>query len=154
MRRASLLAAMTIATLATLPASPAFADDARTVHGAAVSSLPDDTRRLSVQGRLDGDGAVSGQLSFTHLSDSGLARCTARVTCLEFNPEGMVEVSGVVLKGRTAGGTVLDGRPVAFTLDTAGAQNFSLPKFGTGAADCGGGRPETVPVTRAGLRIR
>lgn len=160
MRRAGLLATVTIAALLTLPASPAFAASpavaasARSVHGAAVSSLPDDTRRLSVQGRLDGDGAASGQLSFTHLSSSGLARFTAQVTCVQFKPEGTVEVSGVVLKGQTAGGAVLDGKPVAFTLDTAGAQHFSLPKFGAGAADCGGGRPETVPVTQAGFRVR
>ena len=163
MRRARLLATVTIATLLTLPASPAFAASpavaasargVHSVHGAAVSSLPDDTRRLSVQGRLDGDGAASGQLSFTHLSSSGLARFTAQVTCVQFKPEGTVEVSGVVLKGQTAGGAVLDGKPVAFTLDTAGAQHFSLPKFGAGAADCGGGQPMTVPVTQAGFRVR
>ena len=99
MRRAGLLVTVTIAALLTLPASPAFAvspafaASPRSVHGAAVSSLPDDTRRLSVQGRLDGDGAASGQLSFTHLSGSGLARFTARVTCVQFNPEGTVPVT-------------------------------------------------------------
>lgn len=169
MRRAGLLATVTMTALLTLPASPAFAASpafpaspaiaasarsVHSVHGAGVSSLPDDTRRLSVEGRLDGDGAARGKLSFTHLSRSGLARFTAQVTCVQFKAEGRVEVSGVVLRGQTAGGTALDGQPVAFTLDTAGAQHFSLPKFGAGAAGCGGGRPETVPVTQGGFRVR
>jgi len=96
---------------------------------------------------------VVGRLSFTHHSPSGLSHFTARVTCLEFN-DGRTEVSGTITKGETAAGVVLDGKMVAFTLDTEGAQNFSLPQIGPGAANCGGGRAETVPVTQAGFHVR
>jgi hypothetical protein len=124
-----------------------------------VSSLPEDQRRLSVEGKLGSDGAAVGRLSFTHNSPTGLSHFTARVTCLEFN-DGQTEVSGTITKGETAAGVVLDGKPVAFTLDTEGAQNFSLPQIGPGAANCGGGRLdedgslETVPVTQAGFHVR
>ncbi|MBG6218776.1 hypothetical protein IWX75_003263 [Arthrobacter sp. CAN_A6] len=167
MRLRTLLAPMSIAVLALLAPSPAFADangtprtnsstSASEVHrisGAAVSSLPEDQRRLSVEGKLGSDGVAAGRLSFTHNSPSGLSHFTARLTCLEFN-DGRTEVSGTITKGETAAGVVLDGKMVAFTLDTEGAQNFSLPQIGPGAANCGGGRAETVPVTQAGFHIR
>ncbi|TYC98628.1 hypothetical protein FQ377_09950 [Arthrobacter echini] len=63
-------------------------------------------------------------------------------------------MSGTITKGETASGVVLDGKMVAFTLDTEGEQNFSLPRIGPGAADCGGGRADIVPVTQAGFHIR
>lgn len=163
MRLRTILAPVSIAALAILAPSPAFADAGGTpnsgagashrINGAAVSSLPEDQRRLSVEARLDSTGAASGRLSFTHHSPSGLSHFTARVTCLEFH-DGRTEVSGTVTKGETAAGIVLDGKLVAFTLDTEGAQNFSLPQIGPGAADCGGGREETVPVTQAGFHVR
>ncbi|WP_147394401.1 hypothetical protein [Arthrobacter cheniae] len=118
-----------------------------------MSSLPDDQRRLSVEGKLGSDGVAAGRLSFTHHSPSGLSQFTARVTCLEFN-DGQTEVSATITKGETAAGVVLDGKMVAFTLDTEGVQNFSLPQIGPGAASCGGGRVEMVPVTQAGFHVR
>ncbi|WP_459334035.1 hypothetical protein [Arthrobacter sp. Hz1] len=165
MRLRTFFAPMSIAVLALLAPSPAFADaegtprtsaSAQEVHrinGAAVSSLPEDQRRLSVEGKLGSDGVATGRLSFTHQSPSGLSHFTARVTCLEFN-DGQTEVSGTITKGETATGVVLDGKTVAFTLDTEGVQNFSLPQIGPGAASCGGGRVETVPVTEAGFHVR
>ncbi len=163
MRVRTLLAPVSIAALAMLVPSPAVADAAgssapgagtsHSISGAAVSSLPEDQRRLSVEGRLAVDGTASGRLSFTHHSPSGLSHFTARVMCLEF-VDGRTEVSGTIIKGETAAGVVLDGKPVAFTLDTEGAQNFSLPQLGPGAVDCGGGRAETVPVTQAGFHVR
>jgi hypothetical protein len=123
------------------------------INGAAVSSLPEDQRRLSVEGKLGSNGVAVGRLSFTHHSSSGLSHFTARVTCLEFNV-GQTEVSGTITKGETAAGDILDGKMVAFTLDTEGPQNFSLPQIGPKAANCGGGRAETVPVTQAGFHVR
>ncbi len=167
MRLRTFLPPVSVAILALLAPSPAFADangtpransngsahGAHRINGAAVSSLPEDQRRLSVAAKLGSDGAAVGRLSFTHNSPEGLSHFTARVTCLEFT-DGQTEVSGTITKGETAGGVVLDGKPVAFTLDTEGAQNFSLPQIGPGAATCGGGRPETVPVTQAGFHVR
>jgi hypothetical protein len=164
---------MSVAILALLAPSPAFAEANGTprtssdasasgvhrINGAAVSSLPEDQRRLSIQGKLGRDDEAVGRLSFTHHSPTGLSHFTARVTCLEFN-DGRTEVSGTITKGETAAGVVLDGKPVAFTLDTEGAQTFSLPQIGSGAANCGGGRLdedgslETVPVTQAGFHVR
>ncbi|MEO6429469.1 hypothetical protein [Arthrobacter oryzae] len=165
MRLRTILAPMSIAALALLAPSPAFADAggnppidssasaSHRINGAAVSSLPEDQRRLSVEGKLGSDGVADGRLSFTHQSPSGLSHFTARVTCLEFH-DGRTEVSGTITKGETAAGVILDGKMVAFTLDTEGAQNFSLPQIGPGAANCGGGRDETVPVTQAGFHVR
>ncbi len=169
MRLRTILAPLSIAALAVLASAPAFADAggspnagksshasstaSQSINGAAVSSLPEDRRRLSVEGKLGSDGVASGRLSFTHHSPSGLSHFTARVTCLEFT-DGRTEVSGIISKGETAAGIVLDGKPVAFTIDTDGAQKFSLPQIGPGAADCGGGREETVPVTQAGFHVR
>ena len=165
MRLRTFLTSISIAILALLAPSPALASANGNSHisssanashrigGAAVSSLPEDQRRLSVEGKLGSDGVAVGRLSFTHHSPSGLAHFTARVTCLEFN-DGRTEVSGTITKGETAAGVVLDGKMVAFTLDTEGAQNFSLPQIGPGAASCGGGRAETVPVTQAGFHVR
>lgn len=169
MRLRTFLAPSAIAMLALLAPSPASASASASansdsgmssravtshgINGAAVSSLPEDRRRLSVEGKLGSDGVAFGRLSFTHHSPSGLSRFTARVTCLEFI-DGRTEVSGTITKGETAAGVVLDGKLVAFTLDTEGAQSFSLPQIGPGAAGCGGGRAETVPVTQAGFHVR
>lgn len=175
MRLRSCLIPTAIAMVAVLAPSPAFADSngtprtsskasasadgAHRINGAAVSSLPNDQRRLSVQGRLGSDGVAVGRLSFTHNSPQGLSHFTARVTCLEFHGD-RTEVSGTITKGESAGGVVFDGELVAFTLDTDGEQNFSLPQIGAGAADCGGGRLDTagrlvtVPVTQAGFHVR
>ena len=169
MRLRTCLTPTAIAMLAVLAPSPAFADPngtpravsdgAHRINGAAVSSLPDDQRRLSVQGKLGSDGEAVGRLYFTHQGPLGLAHFTARVTCLQFKG-GLTEVSGTITKGENATGDVLDGKLVAFTLDTEGKQNFSLPKIGDGAANCGGGRLDkdgnldTVPVTQAGFHVR
>ncbi|MBG6226615.1 hypothetical protein IWX63_003214 [Arthrobacter sp. CAN_A2] len=171
MQLKAFLAPASIAALMFFAPSPAFADGEGSFHapsdsgpstssqavyrinGAAVSSLPQDQRRLSVQGRLSGDAMADGRLSFTHHSSLGLSHFTARVTCLEF-VDGRAEVSGTITKGKTAAGVVLDGKMVAFTLNMGGEQTFTLPQIGPGAANCGGGRAETVPVTQAGFRIR
>lgn len=171
MQLKAFLAPTSIAALMFFAPSPAFADgegsfhansnsgsnyssqEVHRINGAAVSSLPQDQRRLSVQGRLSGDAMADGRLSFTHHSSLGLSHFTARVTCLEF-AGGRAEVSGTITKGETAAGVVLDGKIVAFTLDTEGEQTFTLPQIGPGAAECGGGRVETVPVTQGGFDIR
>ncbi len=159
----TVLVPVSIAVLAVLAPTPAYANGSseggtsvavsHRISGAGVSLLPDDNRRLSIAAARTSDGVASGRLSFTHHSPTGLARFTATVTCLEFTA-GRTEVSGVIAKGVTSAGVVLDGKAVAFTLDTDGAQTFTLPQIGPGAADCGGGRAETVPVTQAGFHVR
>ena len=163
MRLRTCLTPTAIAILAVLAPSPAFADSngaprsssdgVHRINGAAVSSLPDDQRRLSVEGRLGSDGAAVGRLSFTHNAPAGLSHFTARVTCLAFT-DGLTEVSGTITKGETAAGVVLDGKEVAFTLDTEGEQNFSLPQIGPGVTSCGGSDRDMVPVTQSGFHVR
>lgn len=52
MRLRRLITTVGIAACALFPAASAFAAASPSIHGTAVSSLPDDTRRLSVQGQL------------------------------------------------------------------------------------------------------
>lgn len=155
--RTPVLLATTVLALTAVPAGSAFAgqpEDPSTVHGAAISSLPDDERRLSVQARTAPSGETTGRVSFSHESPNGLSRFTAALDCLAIGPDGTVQVSGTIAQGSTAAGVVLDDKPVAFTLRTSGAQTFSLPRIGESVTACGGGRPEQVPVSKAGFTVR
>jgi len=119
------------------------------IHGAGVSLLTDDTRRLTVEATGDEQAAeAGGAVQFTHLGPAGVSRFRGAIDCVRIGEDGTVQLSGRVLDGLTAAGVVLDGRDYAFTVRTAGDQAFSLPRFGEPGSiePCSGGRPETVSV--------
>lgn len=153
MRRVTTVLALTLAATGAFPPGPAVSAETLFFDGAGVSTLPEDIRRLTVHARVAADDTTSGRLAFTHRSSAGLAEFTGEVTCLA-ESAGAVQVSGIISKGTTSNGTVLDGRPVAFTVTSGdGGQRFTLPLIGDAVQDCGGGRPEFVDVDHGGFQV-
>ncbi len=132
-----------------------FAQSAR-ISGAAISKVAHDTRKLTISAQASGGSAATGTIQFIHNSPAGLSRFRGTVSCLSASG-GTVQVSGMIDKGETATGALLDGKAFAFTISTGSApQTFSLPNFGDAGAiaPCSGGRSETVPVTEDGFRLQ
>ncbi|HVF38517.1 MAG TPA: hypothetical protein VM939_01370 [Gemmatimonadaceae bacterium] len=145
----TLVAAGLVAVLAATAAA-----QAGSISGAAISKVGKDTRKLTVTAQAAGS-AANGSVQFIHNSPAGMSRFRGTVSCLNVSGE-TVQVSGVVEKGETATGTLLDGKAYAITIKAGSApQSFSLPSFGEQGAvgACSGGRAETVPVTEEGFRI-
>lgn len=143
------------AALVVVPSPAAAGTGPVVIAGTAVSELPADTRVLAVHA-AGGGGVARGGLQFRHDSPQGLSWFTAAVDCLVLGPQGVVELSGRVVRGRTAAGVDLGGRDWAFTVSTGSSpQSFSLPRFAPGGtmAPCSGGRPDTVAVSRGELRV-
>ncbi len=127
------------------------------VHGTGISSLPGDTRKLTVNAQTAGGApATTGFVHFTHQGPTGLSRFRSSVTCLSVDATGSVQISGIVLTGVTAAGIVLAGKAYAFTIDTQQPGHvFLLPKFGDPEtfAPCSGGREISATVTEAGFMV-
>jgi hypothetical protein len=125
------------------------------VDGSGISKVGHDTRKLTVDAKAAAGGAPSGTVRFIHNSPAGLTRFRGTVSCVSVSG-GTAQVSGIIDKGETATGALLDGKAFAFTINTsAKPQTFSLPNYADagGIAPCGGGRPETVPVTEDGFHF-
>lgn len=143
---ASLIAGLVLA----FPHSVSAQGGAR-ITGAAISKVGKDTRKLTVTAADAG-----GSVQFIHNSPAGMSRFRGTVSCLNVSGS-VVQASGVVDKGETATGTLLDGKAFAITIQAGSSpQSFSLPNFGDAGSigPCSGGRPETVPVTEMGFRIQ
>jgi len=123
------------------------------ISGSGISRVGKDTRKLTASARTQaGSNAATGTLQFIHSSPAGLSRFRGTVSCLSVNG-GVVQLSGLIDKGETATGTLLDGKAFAFTIQTGAPQTFSLPSFGESGSlgACSGGQSGTVPVTEAGF---
>ena len=158
MPRASHAAGLTLAALILTAGSKrpelAYAQGGARITGAAISKVGRDTRKLTVSAEASaGSSAASGSMQFIHNSPAGLSRFRGTITCLSVSG-GTVQISGLIEKGETATGGLLDGKGYAFTITTAGSQqSFSLPTVGDGVTACGGGRAESVPVTEDGFKV-
>jgi hypothetical protein len=151
LRLLSLMAAMAV----TLFLSPLVASAQGKVDGSGISKVGHDTRKLTVDAKAAAGGAPSGTVRFIHNSPAGLTRFRGTVSCLSVIG-GTAQVSGIIDKGETATGALLDGKAFAFTINTSTSpQTFSLPNYADagGIPACGGGRPETVPVTEDGFHL-
>jgi hypothetical protein len=152
-RLASLAAVVAVAAVA----SP-FIASAQTgrINGSGISKVAHDTRKLTVEAQNGSSGSSSGTVRFIHNSPAGLTRFRGTVSCVRVSG-GTAQVSGVIDKGETATGALLDGKAFAFTINTSSSpQTFSLPNYADagGIAACSGGRPETVPVTEDGFKLQ
>lgn len=127
------------------------------LHGTAISRVAPDTRKLTLHARTaEASAGGHGFVHFTHHSPAGLSRFHGAVTCLRIDAEGVVQLSGRVVRGETAAGVVLAGKDFAFTLDVGSdPQRFSLPRFkdATTLDPCSGGRPVIVPVSQGQIRL-
>ena len=126
------------------------------VSGAGISKVGRDTRKLTVAAQAPaGSTAASGTVQFIHNSPAGLSRFRGTITCLSVNGS-TVQISGLVEKGETATGALLDGKAYAVTINGGSPQSFSLPTIGEAGAvgACSGGRGETVAVTEDGFRMQ
>ena len=151
-RLASLMAVAAVIVFA----SPALASAQTRINGAGISKVLHDTRKLTVEAQAGPSGLSSGSVSFLHNSPAGLTRFRGTISCVRVSG-GTAQVSGVIDKGETATGALLDGKAFAFTINTSSKpQTFSLPNYADagGIAACSGGRPETVPVTEDGFKIQ
>ena len=125
------------------------------VDGSGISKVGHDTRKLTVDAKAAAGGAPGGTVQFIHNSPAGLTRFRGTVSCLSVTA-GIAQISGIIDKGETATGALLDGKAFAFTINTSTKQQtFSLPNYADagGITPCGGGRPETVPVTEDGFHF-
>lgn len=132
-----------------------FAQSAK-ISGAAISKVDHDTRKLTISAQASGGTGATGTIQFIHNSPAGLTRFRGTVSCMK-SSGGTVNVTGMIDKGETATGALLDGKAFAFTVSTASTpQTFSLPNFGDAGAiaACSGGRSETVPVTEDGFKLQ
>jgi hypothetical protein len=123
------------------------------VDGSGISKVAHDTRKLTVDAKAAAGGAPGGTVQFIHNSPAGLTRFRGTVSCVSLSG-GIAQVSGTIDKGETATGALLDGKAFAFTINMSSKpQTFSLPNYADagGIPPCGGGRPETVPVTEDGF---
>ena len=134
-----------------------FAQGGAKISGAGISKIARDTRKLTVTAQANaGSSNASGSVQFIHNSPAGLSRFRGTVTCLSVN-SGTAQVSGVIEKGETATGALLDGKTYAFTIHTSAApQSFSLPTVGEAGAvgPCSGGSSQTVAVTEDGFKLQ
>lgn len=150
------LAAVILATGSESPRT-LFAQGGARINGAGISKVGRDTRKLTVSGQSPaGSSAANGTVQFIHNSPAGLSRFRGTITCLSVNG-GTAQVSGVIEKGETATGALLDGKSYAFTISSgASPQTFSLPTVGESGAvgPCSGGSSQSVPVTEDGFRLQ
>ncbi len=149
-----LLASVILAAGSQVP-QPLYAQGGTRVSGAAISKVARDTRKLTISAQANpGSTAASGTIQFIHNSPAGLSRFRGSVTCLNLSG-GTVQISGVIERGETATGGLLDGKSFAFTVNVgSGSQSFSLPNVGDGIGACSGGRAESVPVTEDGFSLQ
>ena len=147
------LAAVILAAGSTPPATLHAQGGAR-ITGAGISKVGRDTRKLTASAQSSGGAAATGTVQFIHNSPAGMSRFRGSVTCFSVSG-GTVQISGVIEKGETATGGLLDGKSYAFTINAGGSpQSFSLPNVGDGIGACSGGRAETVPVTEDGFKLQ
>ena len=152
---AVLLLASVILTAGSKRPESLYAQGGARISGAAISKVGRDTRKLTANAQAAaGSNTASGTVQFIHNSPAGLSRFRGSVTCLSVSGT-TVQMSGVIEKGETASGGLLDGKSYAFTINAGpSAQSFSLPNVGDGLGACSGGRAESVPVTEDGLRLQ
>ena len=152
---AVLLLASVILAAGSKPPATLYAQGGARISGSAISKVGRDTRKLTANAQANaGSNTATGTMQFIHNSPAGLSTFRGTVTCLAVNGS-TVQLSGIIQKGETATGGLLDGKSYAFTI-TGGSsgQSFSLPTVGDAVGACSGGRGETVPVTEDGLRIQ
>lgn len=134
-----------------------FAQGGARISGAGISKVGRDTRKLTVTAQAQaGSTGATGTVQFIHNSPAGLSRFRGSITCLSVSG-GTAQVSGVIEKGETATGALLDGKTYAFTINSsASPQTFSLPTVGEGGAvgPCSGGSSQTVAVTEDGFKLQ
>lgn len=137
------------------PAKRLYAQGGARVSGAGISKVARDTRKLTVSAQAPaGSSAAAGTVQFIHNSPVGLSRFRGTITCLSVS-NGVAQISGVIEKGETATGALLDGKAYAITINTSGSpQTFSLPTVGDSVGPCSGGSAQTVPVTEDGFRLQ
>ena len=152
---AVLLLASVILTAGSKRPESLYAQGGARISGAAISKVGRDTRKLTANAQAAaGSNTASGTVQFIHNSPAGLSRFRGSVTCLSVSGT-TVQMSGVIEKGETASGGLLDGKSYAFTINAGpSGQSFSLPNVGDGLGACSGGRAESVPVTEDGLRLQ
>lgn len=150
-----ILSAIILAAGSHRPA-PLYAQGGARISGAAISKVGRDTRKLTVSAQAPaGSSSATGTIQFIHNSPAGLSRFRGTITCLSIN-NGIAQVSGLIEKGETATGALLDGKAYAFTINaSASPQTFSLPTVGEASAvgACSGGSSQTVAVTEDGIKI-
>jgi len=150
---AALFLAAVILTAGSRRPEPLFAQAGARISGAGISKVARDTRKLTVNAQAAG-GSATGTVQFIHNSPVGLSRFRGTINCLGVNG-GTVQISGMIDKGETATGALLDGKAFAFTINTSSSpQSFSLPTVGDAIGPCSGGRGEMVPVTEDGFRVQ
>lgn len=156
--RSSHVAALTLAavilTAGSTPPESLYAQGGARISGSAISKVGRDTRKLTADAEAPaGSSQASGTIQFIHNSPAGLSRFRGRITCLSASGS-TTQISGVIEKGETATGGLLDGKSYAFTITTgASGQSFSLPNVGDAIGPCSGGRSESVPVTEDGFKF-
>ncbi|MEO8575282.1 MAG: hypothetical protein ABI556_01215 [Gemmatimonadales bacterium] len=154
-RFAALTLSGLILAAGTQPNRSLYAQGGAHITGAGISKVGRDTRKLTVQAQAPaGSASASGTVQFIHNSPAGLSRFRGTITCVSVNG-GTAQISGLIEKGETATGALLDGKAYAITISTGSPQSFSLPTIGEPGAvgACSGGRGETVPVTEDGFKI-
>ena len=151
---AGLVLGAIILTAGSRPTPALHAQGGARITGAGISKVGRDTRKLTASAQsTPGSNAATGTVQFIHNSPAGLSVFRGTITCLSVSG-GTVQISGLIEKGETAGGGLLDGKSYAFTITTGGGrQAFSLPTVADAVAPCSGGRSETVPVTEDGFKI-
>jgi hypothetical protein len=139
------------------PRHELYAQGGARISGAAISKIGRDTRKLTVTAQAPaGSSTATGTVQFIHNSPGGLSRFRGTITCLSVNG-GVVQISGLVEKGETATGALLDGKSYAFTINASGSpQTFSLPTVGEASAvgPCSGGSSQSVAVTEDGFKLQ
>ena len=139
------------------PTRHLYAQGGARINGAAISKVGHDTRKLTVTAQASaGSSNATGTIQFIHNSPAGLSRFRGTITCLSVNG-GVAQISGMIEKGETATGALLDGKAYAFTVNTsASPQTFSLPTVGESGAvgPCSGGSSQTVAVTEDGIKVQ
>jgi len=151
---AALTLAAVILTAGSTPPESLYAQGGARISGSAISKVGRDTRKLTADAEAPaGSSQASGTIQFIHNSPAGLSRFRGRITCLSASGS-TTQISGVIEKGETATGGLLDGKSYAFTITTgASGQSFSLPNVGDAIGPCSGGRSESVPVTEDGFKF-
>ena len=154
---AGLFLAAVVLAAGSHPRHALYAQGGAKINGAAISKVGRDTRKLTVAAQAPaGSSTATGTLQFIHNSPGGLSRFRGTVTCLSVNG-GVAQVSGLIEKGETATGALLDGKTYAFTINASGSpQTFSLPTVGEASAvgPCSGGSSQSVNVTEDGFRLQ
>jgi hypothetical protein len=154
---ASLSLAATVLAAASAAPGALQAQGGARISGAGISKVGRDTRKLTVTAQAPaGSTAASGTIQFIHNSPAGLSRFRGTITCLSI-AGGTAQLSGVIEKGETATGALLDGKNYAFTISSGTSpQTFSLPTVGEAGAvgPCSGGSAQKVAVTEDGFKLQ